>query len=320
MRVTRNDSFRNERHSTEHVAPQLRTGYWSDLVRRVHCPMDIQFSDHDDYHGLLQLKRSAHNQVVRWRSLEQLDIARRADSGEQPMVQIITPLRGRFRKEQDGRSVVCEPGLMTIIDQARAYRFSQPGPLTAVMLTVPTADLVTAFGRQPRTAVPLDIRSGLGRIVQSMLSEVAEADRLSGSAFDLACAHLMGLLTAAIDESGELTESTREAHRRAILHHVRTHLGNPELGTGHVAAALHLSPRYVQTLLQETGTTMRDHVRTTRLEAARSLLELTQRPIGDIARSCGFTDASRFSTQFRAAYGMSPREARVAHTSQAVAS
>jgi AraC-like DNA-binding protein len=104
----------------------------------------------------------------------------------------------------------------------------------------------------------------------------------------------------------------RDAYRRAVIRYVRDHLADPELGTTRLAAALHLSPRYVQVLMSELGTTVRDHVRAQRLAEARSPVEHSSRAIGDIAHQCGFANFSTFSTQFKMAYGITPREARAA--------
>ncbi len=47
-----------------------------------------------------------------------------------------------------------------------------------------------------------------------------------------------------------------------------------------------------------------------RLERARDLLRDPARPIGDVAIACGFASQAHFATVFRAAFGMSPTQAR----------
>jgi AraC-like DNA-binding protein len=47
-----------------------------------------------------------------------------------------------------------------------------------------------------------------------------------------------------------------------------------------------------------------------RLERARDLLRDPTRPIGDVALACGFASHAHFATAFRAAFGMSPTQAR----------
>jgi transcriptional regulator GlxA family with amidase domain len=44
-----------------------------------------------------------------------------------------------------------------------------------------------------------------------------------------------------------------------------------------------------------------------RLSQARRLLEFTNRPVGEIARSVGFQSSFHFSRQFKSFYGLSPQ-------------
>jgi transcriptional regulator GlxA family with amidase domain len=47
-----------------------------------------------------------------------------------------------------------------------------------------------------------------------------------------------------------------------------------------------------------------------RLERARTLLEETSMPIGQIAHALGYEEVFLFSRQFKQQYGYSPRQAR----------
>lgn len=47
-----------------------------------------------------------------------------------------------------------------------------------------------------------------------------------------------------------------------------------------------------------------------RIALARQMLDLTDRPVGMIARSAGFTDPLYFSTRFRRLVGSSPSRYR----------
>ena len=55
---------------------------------------------------------------------------------------------------------------------------------------------------------------------------------------------------------------------------------------------------------------MTAYLRTLRLEHARMLTTTTSDRLGDIARACGFANAQHFSNAFRAAYGLTPSQAR----------
>ena len=44
-----------------------------------------------------------------------------------------------------------------------------------------------------------------------------------------------------------------------------------------------------------------------RLSQARRMLEFTNRPVGEIARSVGFQSSYHFSRQFKSSFGLSPQ-------------
>jgi transcriptional regulator GlxA family with amidase domain len=69
---------------------------------------------------------------------------------------------------------------------------------------------------------------------------------------------------------------------------------------GHLSRAFH----------QSTGLRLVEYVARFRAERARTLLRETDRPVTDIAFSCGFQSLSQFNRVFRAQFGQSPRECR----------
>jgi AraC-like DNA-binding protein len=82
-----------------------------------------------------------------------------------------------------------------------------------------------------------------------------------------------------------------------------------------VAAAHHISVRYLHRLFQPVGTTVGSWIRHRRLErCSRDLAEpaLSLRPIHAVGARWGFRHAAEFSRAFRAAYGMPPSDYREA--------
>ncbi|MGH7125917.1 MAG: GlxA family transcriptional regulator [Stellaceae bacterium] len=78
-----------------------------------------------------------------------------------------------------------------------------------------------------------------------------------------------------------------------------------------IAAEIGLSARSMQALFtRHLGTAPRAYYLDLRLDAARRLLQQTQRSLMEIAVACGFVSASAFSRAFRRRYGRSPRELR----------
>ena len=76
-----------------------------------------------------------------------------------------------------------------------------------------------------------------------------------------------------------------------------------------IAARQKVSPRYVQRLFDESGSTFTEYVMVQRLERAHRLLgdpRLSDRTMTAIAFAAGFSDLSHFQRRFRRRYGTPP--------------
>ena len=106
----------------------------------------------------------------------------------------------------------------------------------------------------------------------------------------------------------------RAARLDAILREIRAGHLDPHFSVAIVARKLRLSERYVQDLLQGTGSGFSERVIDLRLQSARQLINATgdtHRKISDIAYSSGFNDLSYFHRCFRRRFGMTPAGARL---------
>jgi AraC-like DNA-binding protein len=129
--------------------------------------------------------------------------------------------------------------------------------------------------------------------------------------------HVHDLLAVALGATSDgleiaLRRGVRAARLRAIK---KDAIGNLDgkLSIGAVAARHRLTPRYVQMLFEEDGTTFTAFVREQRLLRARAMLaspRFDHLQIGEIAFDVGFGDLSYFIRIFSRRFGMSPGEAR----------
>jgi AraC-like DNA-binding protein len=107
------------------------------------------------------------------------------------------------------------------------------------------------------------------------------------------------------------------AHIQSIFDHLASHFSNPELSLSKVAQSLQISPRYLQRLLQTSGTSFVAHVNELRLKHAFKLLtaqDLSAVHICDIALQVGFSDISYFNKLFRSRFGDTPKGIRANQT------
>jgi AraC-like DNA-binding protein len=76
------------------------------------------------------------------------------------------------------------------------------------------------------------------------------------------------------------------------------------------AAALGLSLRQLQGLLEPTGMSFSEHLSARRLDRARHLLTGDRRPVAAVAAECGYDGVSTFYREFRADTGLTPADYR----------
>lgn len=108
---------------------------------------------------------------------------------------------------------------------------------------------------------------------------------------------------------------TRAARLSAIKADVGERLACPELTVGAVAGRHGITPRYVQRLFGQEGTTFSEFVLVQRLIQAHRMLgdPLCARwSIAAIAFEAGFGDLSYFNRSFRRRYAASPSDVRTA--------
>lgn len=111
-------------------------------------------------------------------------------------------------------------------------------------------------------------------------------------------------------ESNAAQASRRDALGR-MSEYLRRNIADPDLNLKKVAAATYLSPSYLtHWLRKEVGKTFSEMVLERRMHAARNHLLNGSKPVGEVARLCGFADEAYFSRRFRQIHGLPPGQFR----------
>jgi len=111
-------------------------------------------------------------------------------------------------------------------------------------------------------------------------------------------------------ESNATQASRRDALGR-MSEYLRRNIADPDLNLKKVAAATYLSPSYLtHWLRKEVGKTFSEMVLERRMHAARNHLLNGSKPVGEVARLCGFADEAYFSRRFRQIHGLPPGQFR----------
>jgi len=129
--------------------------------------------------------------------------------------------------------------------------------------------------------------------------------------------HVIDLIVLAATTRQDIGESDESivvgARLASALHYIATHCSEIDLSVNKAARTLQTSPRYLQRLLQSSGTSFTEQVNELRLQKAFRLLSSprgAKNRISDIALQCGFSDISYFNRLFRRRFEGTPSDVR----------
>lgn len=136
-----------------------------------------------------------------------------------------------------------------------------------------------------------------------------------GDVSEIVRRHLIDLVVLAATRHRSIGESSASAVVAARLHAAHDEIAacfqDPELSLATVAARLRISRRYLQRLLEGSGTSFTARVNELRLQRAFELLSVPGAVrIADVALAAGFSDISHFNRLFRARFGDTPGSVR----------
>ncbi|MFI0451176.1 helix-turn-helix domain-containing protein [Actinomadura sp. 6N118] len=232
-------------------------------------------------------------------------------------------VRGHGMVAQADRRADLEVGDLVLFDTSRPYQGGFAPDVAAgrlLLLRFPRS-LLPLPARELRrlSAVRIPGAHGIGALSSKFMLQLArhmhelspaDTARLSTLTIDL----LTTALANALEVQGAVPSHTRRRALLAQIHaFIRANLGDPNLTSEAIAAALHISRSYLDKLFQAEGHTTAGWIRQRRLEQCRRDLTdplLAARPINAIAARWGFTSPAHFSQAFRSTYGLSPRQYR----------
>lgn len=238
---------------------------------------------------------------------------------DQDFVLIALGNRGDGGVAQDGRETVIHSGEFALYDTTRPYELKFNGAFTQTIFKVPREMLQRRLGAtETLTAISFGAEAPLERLAYDFIFRLCQsADRLAPGNAAVLSEQAVDLLAMALSERLGKTSLPSSTHRSALLYrlkaHIRARLSDPDLSPAETAAALGISPRYVNDLLADEDMSFQRYVLAERLAQCRRDLAspvLAHRHISEIAFAWGFNDLSHFGRVFREHFGMSPRDFR----------
>ncbi|GGS99865.1 hypothetical protein GCM10010254_19860 [Streptomyces chromofuscus] len=265
----------------EDVSCPDRTSAWEEVIARAALPMRCRFLIPDDCRGRLvsmplggvRLAQASYSALVAERTPR---LIRRDDPEVYEIAVVVTGDQGI---EQVRERALVRPGEMVVHDSslpltARAAVTS--GLSGALILQIPKQLIRLPEPRlKELLAVPLPTTTGVGKLLVGLLRGIAE-EYTELSPHDLVRAG-QGVMDLTVAVLGHFTD--RDAllppdSRQRVLYlkcaaFVERHLGHPELSPGVVARAHGISPRYLQLVFRDQGTTPSSFIRERRLAHCR---------------------------------------------------
>jgi AraC-like DNA-binding protein len=307
--------------STEDAPTHRRLALWQDIVCDVFVQLDCKSNLGTAFHGAITSTPLGAAKCSEVSSGQQrvFRTPSRISRANEDFILIALGKHGAGAVLQDGRETIIRPGEFAFYDTTRPYELQFNDNFRQTIFQIPREKLHRRFaGTQSLTAVTFTPDRPVEKLAYHFVASVAEvagqldedtALRLSDQAIDL--------LAMAMSERLGASPLSSSTHRSALLYrlkaHVLAHLPNPDLSLTETAAALGISPRYVNSLFADEQTSFQRYLLAQRLERCRRDLSSpshAHRHIGEIAFAWGFGDLSHFGRVFREHFGMSPRDWR----------
>ncbi|MEV1068716.1 helix-turn-helix domain-containing protein [Streptomyces sp. NPDC050263] len=312
--------------TTASVPERERLAYWQDALGRALVPMTVTARGDGPFEGRVSTERLGYLRISTVEAdghrlsrtpAQVAEAAAAATAGG--CVAVCVQTTGTATLIQDGRRAFVDEGDLVVYDTARPYSLDFPQRFSAHVVHMPrravglpVADLRQVTGTA--IAAAEGFSALLVNFVTSLTSSVppcspAVAARLATGVVDL-------FATLVDQRSGRATVRERspgDHHVLRVRDHIDRNLGDPDLSPQTVAAAHHISVRYLHRLFEGEGVTVARLIQQRRLErCARELArsDAVAPTVSAVAQRWGFANPAHFSRVFRAAYGLSPRQWR----------
>lgn len=207
-----------------------------------------------------------------------------------------------------------EPGRLALYSRAHPFRLTLEASYHYLVLELqPTVvglderSLQAASAREELTLAPSS------QLLAGMLKALPDQLPLMSPQLRLQTADAVTLLLAGGLSAVQVGHPAGDRLFDEIMAWLETHLADPELAPGTIAAAHHISVRYLHKIFSRHGLTVAGYVRSRRLELFRRDLAdpaKADTPVSVLARRRGWENANHLCKAFRARYGTSPREYR----------
>ena len=291
---------------------------WKRTISDTYFDLDVSFRQPNTFSGFLQHAKLLnvgvshyHANTVHYnRSVESSGYA--DDS-----ILMTFPIKGDVRFTQKGRQLTSTPGHFFIELSSLPYEFYHLYEASLYVIKIPLALLIPQMGAIERQfARSLTIDEGAGRLLVFQISQILALihnNQLGDLEIKILEQQLLNLIVLTLSAPKEVVmsgmSSIQSLHLKRIEHYVNLHLEDPDLIPKKVAAACHLSVRYLHKLFTDLPYTFSEWIKERRLTQANHILKSKSYvTIDEVAYRVGYRDQSYFSRIYKQHFGYSPRD------------
>ena len=225
-------------------------------------------------------------------------------------------LLGDLEFSQFGRNRRFAPIHLTLISASEPATHTKLGDNDTLCFLMPS----TFVDRRIVSGENLCLRSvaaknGLANVAYHTLMAFEEdASKMNSMQFRNASAIVGDLVLLALTGSVDLMSSDRSARAGNLVRakrFIQARFHESDLALSDIADQCGISLNYLHKLFRDDVCTASEYLKECRLQSARQMLESPIKEgtsITEVALSCGYTNMSQFSTTFRHAFGVCPRD------------
>lgn len=307
--------------TTDSVPDHDRGAYWGAAMSTAFMPLSVVPRCRGSFSGRLTTRRLGYLQVSTLSADAKRLSRTRHHIEESPArsVGLCVQISGSVGATQDGRHARVGSGELLFYDGTRPYALDYPGPFEAHVVQFPREVLNVPDDQLRRvTGTAIPPTGGVALLLAPLLCTLATSppgpcapvgDRLAGGVTELVATLVAELAELAEREDGPGRDTSGRVLAARARQFINENLGDPSLSPETIAAAHHISVRYLHRLFADQGVTVGRHVLRRRLEECRRELARggAHSTVSAVAHRWGFVNAAHFSRTFKAAYGVSPR-------------
>ncbi len=250
-------------------------------------------------------------------------------------VELVYVFAGEITHYIDEKELITRPGDLLLMNQhvKHSVKRAEAGDIAVNFIILPEffdiplqmikkqnilADFLAGTFRQ-QISVPqyllfqlgnqMQIRNLMENIIRPLISHIEYEEVINQYSMGLVFLYLINHIDTLAENSSQNYESILI---QAVLKYIRTQYKTASLN--HLAEDLNQSQSVISRMIKKnTGFTFQDLLMRQRFQKAVVLLMETDLPVEEIAANVGYENMSYFYRQFKARYGMTPRQYRLQH-------